>query len=288
MTQRNIMKPWLSLVVLGLGLAIVGCDRQADPTQAAASNASPATAAIAQTPAQPSATQRESETAPTTAKSPQVSKANIPPGRYGIGSTDQALDVEGEQYRYLDAEVTQPWRSASELQMVKAGVIDDGKNYWCLSTMAPKSSGAIACSENGWVTGTVNASATSNERKQLFSCWTKDTKQISLHDAGDTIEYRFGKIEYALEQQPKFVAELELKVPRAEVENYQWSGFGRNMLYSVTVPNGNVRYRVFWSLDKLDKTHTPEGGVEVIENGKSIATVNCQGEMVNNLKGFAL
>ncbi len=62
MTQRNIMKPWLSLVVLGLGLAIVGCDRQADPSKAAASNASPTTAALAQTPAQPSATQREPET----------------------------------------------------------------------------------------------------------------------------------------------------------------------------------------------------------------------------------
>lgn len=38
----------------------------------------------------------------------------------------------------------------------------------------------------------------------------------------------------------------------------------------------------------LDKTQTPESGVEVLENGKSIATVNCQVEMVNNLKGFAI
>ncbi len=278
MIQRNIMKPWLALVVLGLGLAIVGCNRQADPTQAAASNASPTTAALAQTPAQTSATQREPETAPTTAKSPQVSKANIPPGRYGIGSTDQALDVEGEQYRYLDAEVTQPWRSASELQMVKAGVIDDGKNYWCLSTMAPKSSGAIACSKEGWNQAVSHPSAPVN--RTIFLCATSDGKHIELNDLGKTIQYSFGE--------PGVTPELELRVPRSQVANYQWSGFGRNMTYSVTVPNGNVSYRVFWSLDKLDKSHTPESGVEVIENDTSIATVNCQGEMVNNLKGFAL
>jgi hypothetical protein len=283
MTQRNIMKPWLGLVILGL--AIVGCDRQADPTKAS-SNLSPETEAPAQISTQTSAPNRKPEAELTAAKSSQATQA-IPSGRYWIGSTDQALDVEGEQYRYLDAEVTQPWRSATELNPVKAGVIYDGKNYWCLSTMAPKSGGAIACSENGWVTGTGNAPE-ATERKQLFACSTKDTKQILLYDAGSAIEYRFGKIEYPLGQPPQFVAELELKVPRAQVENYQWSGFGRNMTYSVTVPNGNVRYRVFWSLDKLDKTQTPEGGVEVIENGRSIATVNCRGEMVNNLKGFAL
>jgi hypothetical protein len=279
------MKPIVSLILLGFSLTIVGCNRQEDIAKVRPSNPAPATAATAQTPV---GTTSQQEAEPNIAKSPQTTKADIPPGRYWIGSTDQALDVEGEQYRYLDAEVEQPWRSASELQVVKAGVIYDGKNYWCLSTMAPKSGGAIACSENGWVTAVVSEPETRDGRKQLFSCWTKDTKQISLYDAGDTIEYRFGKVEYPLGQPPKFVADLELKVPRAEVENYQWSGFGRNMTYYVTVPNGNVRYRVFWSLDKLDKTQTPEGGVEVIENGTSIATVNCQGEMVNNLQGFAL
>jgi hypothetical protein len=32
----------------------------------------------------------------------------------------------------------------------------------------------------------------------------------------------------------------------------------------------------------------PESGVEVMENGKLLTTVNCAGEMVNQLKGFAL
>lgn len=279
------MKYLTGLLLLGMGLTIVACGQNSD---ANAPQMSPVKAATQSTKPIPEATSGRPVISSGTTETELAPEASIAPGRYWIGSTDQALDVEGDQYRYLDAEVEQPWRSASELKMVKAGVIDDGKNYWCLSTMAPKSDGAIACSENGWVTGKVNASATSNARKPLFSCWTKDTKQISLYDAGNTIDYRFGKVEYPLGQPPQFVAELELKVPRAEVGNYQWSGFGRNMTYSVTVPNGNVHYRVFWSLDKLDKTHTPEGGVEVLENGTSIATVNCQGEIVSNLEGFAL
>jgi hypothetical protein len=265
MVQHITAKPMYILIALGLSLTMIGCNQPENratvlPSNQSA-NAQPATTESAPTPV---ITASERETAATTDQSPKTSTTNIPPGRYWIGSTDQALDVEGERYRYLDAEGEQPWRSASDLQTIKSGVIYDGQNYWCLSTMAPKSSGAIACSENGWVTAMVSA-----ERKLLFSCATTDTKQILLYDSGKTIDYRFGKIEYPLERPPQFVSELDLKVPRAEVGNQQWSGFGRNMIYSVAVPNGNVLYRVFWSLDKLDKTHTPEGGVEVIENGTS-------------------
>lgn len=79
---------------------------------------------------------------------------SIAAGRYWIGSTDQALIVRGDVYRYEDAEVAQPWKALAELKYVKNGVIFDGSNYWCLSTLAPKNEGAIACSAEGWVTGT--------------------------------------------------------------------------------------------------------------------------------------
>jgi hypothetical protein len=85
----------------------------------------------------------------------QSTPANpIAEGRYWIGSTDQVLIVQGEQYRYEDAEEVQPWNPLSDLKAIKKGIIFDGSNYWCLSTLAPKNEGAIACAAEGWVTGT--------------------------------------------------------------------------------------------------------------------------------------
>jgi hypothetical protein len=78
--------------------------------------------------------------------------STIRDGRYWVGGTDQGLEIQGDRYRYDTEGGEQPWRSSTELQPIKDGVIFDGKAHWCLSTMAPKS-GATACSESGWVTG---------------------------------------------------------------------------------------------------------------------------------------
>lgn len=74
----------------------------------------------------------------------------IEEGRYWLGGTDQGLEVNGGRYRYYDeSDIARPWQPIAELQYVKKGVVFDGKNYWCLSTMLPK--GQIAsCSKNGW------------------------------------------------------------------------------------------------------------------------------------------
>jgi len=283
MFQRSKTKSIYTLIVFSLSLTIIGCNQ---PTNQA--NVSPSGQSSNQSPNHRSATTdsasapviraSEPETAATTDQSPKTSTANIPPGRYWIGSTDQALDVEGERYRYSDAEGEQPWRSTSDLQTIKSGVINDGRNHWCLSTMAPKSGGAIACSKDGWNQTVSQASTTKTQT--IFLCHTPDGKHIELADLGETIMYSFGE--------PGISPEIMLKVPRSAVENYQWSGVGRTMLYSVTVPNGNFGYRVFWSLDKLYPNQKPESGVEVVDNGKVITTVNCAGEMVNHLKGLSL
>ncbi|MEG3906644.1 hypothetical protein QT979_03425 [Microcoleus sp. w2-18bC1] len=81
----------------------------------------------------------------------QKSSLNIiEEGHYWLGGTDQGLEVKGKLYRYYDeSNIERPWQPLSELQYIKKGVVFDGKNYWCLSTLAPKT-GGVSCSENGW------------------------------------------------------------------------------------------------------------------------------------------
>jgi hypothetical protein len=291
----NLCQIRLSITTLYLSLAVIaaGCNQPVNgststanqsPTQTRDRSAQPA----AKPTTAPDATEAGGEAvSPQASPSPKKQDSSFLNGRYWVGHTGQGLEVDGDRYRYDDEGGEKPWRSITELQSIREGVIYDGNAYWCLSSMKPKDT-IGSCSENGWVTQTASTSANSDNHKLLFSCATEDTKQILLYDSGATIDYRFGQVQYPLGQAPQFASELDLKVPRAEVENYQWSGFGRNMTYSVTVPNGNVRYRVFWSLDKLDKTHTPEGGVEVLKNGNLIATVNCKGNITSNLNGFSL
>lgn len=285
----------LSITTLCLGLAVIaaGCNQ---PVNSSTTTANQFPTKTQDRPAQPVAN------AATITEATAAGKAEAPPkanpsakqqdsafldGRYWVGHTGQGLEIDGDRYRYDDEGGTTAWRPVSQLKFIQSGVVYDGDAYWCLSSMKPKAS-IGSCSENGWVTQTASKSVTRDDRKLLFSCATEDTKQILLYDAGATIDYSFGKVVYPLEQDPWFDSELDLKVPRTAVENYQWQGVGRNMTYSITVPNGNVGYRVFWSLDKLDRTHTPEGGVEVLENGKSIATVKCKGNITSKLKGLSL
>jgi hypothetical protein len=89
--------------------------------------------------------------------SPKPEANQIEEGRYWLGGTDQALEVQGDSFRYETEGGAQEWRSLSSLQAIKTGVIYDGKDYWCLSTMQPKTGGA-SCSKEGWVTQQVPAS----------------------------------------------------------------------------------------------------------------------------------
>ncbi|MEG4508222.1 hypothetical protein QUA81_31980 [Microcoleus sp. F6_B4] len=81
----------------------------------------------------------------------QNSSSNIiQEGRYWLGGTDRGLEVKGKQYRYYDeSNIERPWQPLSELQYIKKGVVFDGDNYWCLSTLIPKTGGS-SCSRDGW------------------------------------------------------------------------------------------------------------------------------------------
>lgn len=114
----------------------------------------------------------------------------------------------------------------------------------------------------------------------VFSCVTKNGKQIQVCDAGQTIVYSFGK-----PRNPEIV----LEVPRNQASTSQWSGVGHYLSYSVDIPNGNTTYSVVWNADKLTEEHAITGGVNVIIDGETKATVECYGEdIVQNIEGIDL
>jgi hypothetical protein len=117
-------------------------------------------------------------------------------------------------------------------------------------------------------------------RALLFSCATDNGKEILLYQTDETIDYSFGD--------PGTKPELDLKVPRDQASTWQWKGVGRAMTYAVDVPNGNVSYSVFWSVDRLSETKAVEAGVRVHGDRKTLATVYCTSKIVSNLQGVQL
>lgn len=109
----------------------------------------------------------------------------------------------------------------------------------------------------------------------LFYCQTQSDKQIEVQDLGSIIHYRFGK---------KLVEpELALTVSRDLASTYQWIGAGSSEYYSVSIPNESVDnsivYRVFTSRERKPDGKT-ESGIDVLSQGKIMATILCHNESV--------
>ena len=105
----------------------------------------------------------------------------------------------------------------------------------------------------------------------LFYCQTQSGKQIEVQDVAGIIHYRFGEKLYE--------PELALTVPRDLASSYQWIGAGSNEYYSVSIPNESIIYRVFTSRERKPDGLT-ESGVDVVLNGKNIATILCSNDTV--------
>jgi len=104
--------------------------------------------------------------------------------------------------------------------------------------------------------------------KTIFSCKVKKSKKLlEVCDANKKITYSFGKAN----KKP----ELSIAIPRSEASTYQWEGIGRDISYSVYIPNGKVVYNVFWRADRMSDEHEIEAGVEVNKNDKVLATIYC-------------
>ncbi len=81
--------------------------------------------------------------------------------------------------------------------------------------------------------------------------------------------------------------EMALSVPKNVASTKQWEGFGRNMYYSVLIPNGNTTYEVFSNVDKFDQEISY--GIYVIVNEEIAATIKCKANtVIDNIEGIAL
>jgi hypothetical protein len=64
--------------------------------------------------------------------------------------TDAGLEVKGARYRYGSEYGSSIWKSVKMLKSTQKGVLFDGKQHWCLSTMLPQA--RSICTKTGWET----------------------------------------------------------------------------------------------------------------------------------------
>lgn len=115
----------------------------------------------------------------------------------------------------------------------------------------------------------------------IFSCETLNNKRVEVRDSGETINYKFGR--------DLSNPEMNLSVSRSMASTWQWHGVGREMNYSVTIPNGNTEYTVFFSVDRLSEGYPLTSGVVVKINKQPKATVFCNSStLVQHLEGIDL
>lgn len=100
---------------------------------------------------------------------------------------------------------------------------------------------------------------------QAFSCPIgKKTLEICYWKG--MLTYRFGP-----ERQP----EITLNEPLETVAYTPWPGIGRAIWDSVAFQNEGVTYEVWSSFDRMDENALLEGGVNVLEGDKLLATLTC-------------
>jgi hypothetical protein len=98
-----------------------------------------------------------------------------------------------------------------------------------------------------------------------FSC-PVGKKALEICHAKGLLTYQFG---------PKGNPELILSHPLETVAYTPWLGIGRAIWESVVFENEGVTYEVWSSFDRMDENAVLEGGVNVIEGNKLLASLTC-------------
>lgn len=115
------------------------------------------------------------------------------------------------------------------------------------------------------------ASACAAGEKELFMCTTTNAKIISVCSTPSTVTYRFG---------PPTRPQMTLTRNRQQVTYIPWDASGRTVTSSISVPNTNTSYQVYYEQDRNDTYR--EGGVRVIQNRKVLTTVQCAPGTISN------
>ncbi len=111
---------------------------------------------------------------------------------------------------------------------------------------------------------TAPAQATCQE-EEVFCC-PIGKKVVEVCAWRGELTYSFGR---------KGSPELILYEPLETVAYTPWPGIGRAIWDSVAFQNEGVTYEVWSSFDKIDENAVLEGGVNVMEGDKTLATLTC-------------
>jgi hypothetical protein len=147
---------------------------------------------------------------------PSAAPKQIAPGRYWVGNTDQALEVERQRYRYETELGAEPWQPIARLKPVRYGVVvDENQTYWCLSSLAPKNR-AIACSANGWVTAQTQENSPTplpfvGTRRFNFLGGSGTGQSITIASDGHTIVQLHGTIGSSVQYSGPFTNPIVLQ-----------------------------------------------------------------------------
>lgn len=100
---------------------------------------------------------------------------------------------------------------------------------------------------------------------EAFSCQIGG-KRVEVCYWKGMLTYRFG---------PEGKPEITLNEPLETVAYTPWPGIGRAIWDSVAFENEGVTYEVWSSFDRMDENAVLEGGVNVMEGDKLLATLTC-------------
>jgi hypothetical protein len=100
---------------------------------------------------------------------------------------------------------------------------------------------------------------------EAFSC-TIGSKTLQVCSWKGALIYSFGR-----DGKP----ELTIAEPLETAAYTPWPGIGRAIWDGVVFRNDGVTYEVWTSFDRLDANAVLEGGVNVIEGNKTLATLTC-------------
>jgi hypothetical protein len=154
MPRKNARIFIVSILAGGIGLTTIGCT---SPT-ASSVQGSPepkSQAPIAPTVSKSNEKEPIAQSEPVIQNNSDTAAASVPIGNqiengdYGIGNTDLGLEVDGKRFRVYSQPGKEPWQDSANLKYVKKGVVFDGKNHWCLTTLTPQGK-MPSCTPDGW------------------------------------------------------------------------------------------------------------------------------------------
>lgn len=105
------------------------------------------------------------------------------------------------------------------------------------------------------------------EYRSVFSCKTKDNKNVEVLQDSDMAVYRYGR--------GGWPAELELKSKLSEAEISFGVASGNEIANTIVFNKGRYQYQIISSVDKNAETQEPKHGVLIMRNSTYLGYKAC-------------